>query len=107
MKMATRLMAVLLLSCSTLAMALGLDSAKSQGLVGEQPDGYLGVVKATPDAVELAADINAKRRAAYDAIAKKNGATLEQVAILAGQKAIEKAAPGTFIKTPEGQWIRK
>ncbi|MFS8980690.1 YdbL family protein [Cupriavidus necator] len=107
MKMATRLMAVLLLSCSTLAMALGLDSAKSQGLVGEQPDGYLGVVKATPDAVELAADINAKRRAAYDAIAKKNGATLEQVAILAGLKAIEKAAPGTFIKTPEGQWIKK
>ena len=29
------------------AFALDLESAKSQGLVGEQPNGYLGVVKAT------------------------------------------------------------
>lgn len=107
MKTTTRLMAVLLLACSALAMALDLDSAKSRGLVGEQPNGYLGVVKATPDAVELAADINAKRRAAYEAIAKKNGATLDQVAILAGQKAIEKTAPGTYVKTPDGQWVKK
>lgn len=107
MKTTTRWIAALLLSCSTLAMALGLDDAKSQGLVGEQPNGYLGVVKATPEAVELAADINAKRRTAYDAIAKKNGATLDQVAALAGQKAIEKAAPGTYVKTPDGQWVKK
>ncbi|MBI3144430.1 MAG: YdbL family protein [Pseudogulbenkiania sp.] len=108
MKAATRLlMAVLLLACSALTMALDLDSAKSQGLVGEQPNGYLGVVKASPDAVELVADINAKRRSAYEAIAKKNGATLDQVAALAGQKAIEKSAPGTYVKAPDGQWIKK
>jgi uncharacterized protein YdbL (DUF1318 family) len=100
-------MALLLLACSTVAMALDLDSAKSQGLVGEQPNGYLGVVKATPEAVELASDINAKRRTAYDAIAKKNGATLDQVAALAGQKAIEKTAPGTYVRSPDGQWVKK
>lgn len=108
MKAATRLlMAVLLLACSALTMALDLDSAKSQGLVGEQPNGYLGVVKASSDAVELVADINAKRRVAYEAIAKKNGATLDQVAALAGQKAIEKSAPGTYVKTMDGQWVKK
>lgn len=107
MNTTTRLIALLLLTCSALAMALDLDTAKSQGLVGEQPDGFLGVVKATPDAVELAADINSKRRTAYDAIAKKNGATLEQVANLAGQKAIEKTLPGTYVKTPDGQWVKK
>ncbi|MGE8449958.1 MAG: YdbL family protein [Pseudomonadales bacterium] len=107
MKTTTRLMAVLLLACSTLALALDLDSAKSQGLVGEQPNGFLGVVNPTPDAVKLAADINAQRRAAYEAIAKKNGATLDQVAVLAGQKAIDKAAPGAYVKTPDGQWVRK
>lgn len=107
MKMITRLTAVLLLVSSTLAMALDIDSAKSQGLVGEQPNGFLGVVKATSDAVQLAAEINTKRRAAYEAIAKKNGATLDQVAILAGQKAIEKTAPGAYIQTPDGQWIKK
>ena len=47
------------------AFALDLDSAKSQGLVGEQPNGYLGVVKATSEAVELVSDVNEKRREAY------------------------------------------
>ena len=107
MKTTTQWMALLLLACSTLAMALDLDGAKSQGLVGEQPNGYLGVVKATPEAVELASDINAKRRAAYDAIAKKNGATLDQVAALAGQKAIEKTAPGAYVRSADGQWVKK
>jgi uncharacterized protein YdbL (DUF1318 family) len=107
MKTTAHLLAALLLVCSGLVMALDLGSAKSQGLVGEQPDGYLGVIKATPDAVGLAADINAKRRAAYEAIAKKNGATLDQVAVLAGQKAIEVSSPGTYVKTPGGQWVKK
>lgn len=107
MKTLTRIAAILLLACSSFAFALDLDGAKAQGLVGEQPDGYLGVVKASPDAVGLAADINAKRRAAYEGIAKKNGATLDQVAGLAGQKAIEKTTPGHYVKSPEGQWVKK
>ncbi|WP_174875887.1 YdbL family protein [Vogesella oryzae] len=107
MKTAARWMAIGLLLCSGLAMALDIGGAKAQGLVGEQPDGYLGVVKATPEAVALAADINAKRREAYDAIAKKNGTTLDQVAALAGQKAIEKTASGSYVKAPNGQWVKK
>lgn len=87
--------------------ALDLEQAKAQGLVGEQPDGYLGVVKATPEAVALAADINKKRRAAYEDIARKNGITVEQVAVLAGEKAIARTAPGNYIRTPDGRWIRK
>lgn len=107
MKTKQRWAALLLLAMCTQVLALDLDAAKSQGLLGEQPNGYLGVVKATPAAVELAADINGKRRAAYEAIAKKNGASLDQVAVLAGQKAIEKAAPGVYVKTPDGQWVKK
>ncbi len=59
------------------AFALDLDSAKSQGLVGEQPNGYLGVVKATSEAVELVSDVNEKRRQAYQRIARENGISLE------------------------------
>ena len=99
------LTATLLLS--TAAFALDLDQAKSQGLVGEQPNGYLGVVKATPEAVELTSDINDKRRTAYQRIARQNGITLDQVANLAGQKAIEKTPAGQYIKTPTGQWVEK
>ncbi|HUH38382.1 MAG TPA: YdbL family protein [Spongiibacteraceae bacterium] len=102
-----RLVAVLSIALSSLAFALDLDAAKQQGLVGEQPNGYLGVVKATPDAVQLVSDINAKRRQAYERIARDNGITLEQVSTLAGQKAIEKSAPGAYIQTPAGQWLQK
>ena len=99
------LAATLLLSVA--AAALDLDQAKAEGLVGEQPNGYLGVVKATSGAVELVSDINEKRRAAYERIAKQNGITLDQVANLAGQKAIEKPPAGQYIKTPTGQWVEK
>lgn len=99
------LVAALLLSVT--AAALDLNQAKSEGLVGEQPNGYLGVVKATPAAVELVSDINDKRRSAYERIAKQNGITLDQVSKLAGQKAIERTAAGEYIKTPTGQWVEK
>ncbi|WP_115717524.1 YdbL family probable chaperone protein [Gallaecimonas mangrovi] len=89
------------------AWAMSLDEAKSQGLLGEQPNGFLGVVKATPEAVALAQDINQKRREAYLKIAQKNGISLEQVAALAGQKAIERTPKGQYVKTPEGQWLQK
>jgi hypothetical protein len=107
MKTMIRWFAILLLGFSSLALALDLDTAKAQGLVGEQPNGYLGVVQATPAAVELAATINAQRRAAYERIARDNGIPLDQVANLAGQKAIERTARGGYVKTPDGQWVRK
>jgi uncharacterized protein YdbL (DUF1318 family) len=107
MKIVKTMIATLALLLSIAAFALDLDAAKSQGLVGEQTDGYLGVVKATSAAVELAADINQKRRAAYERIAKQNGITLEQVARLAGQKAIDKTEAGQYVKTPGGQWVEK
>ena len=54
MKMLKPALAMVALLISMAAFALDLDAAKSQGLVGEQTDGYLGIVKATPAAVELA-----------------------------------------------------
>ena len=75
---------------SVAAWALDLDQAKSQGLVGEQLNGYLGVVvsPAPADVRALVRDINAKRQQAYQRIATDNGISLEQVAVLAGKKAI-------------------
>jgi len=54
---------------------LDLHAAKSQGLVGEKVDGFVGIVVAEPTAAvtALVEDVNARRRAAYEAIAKKNG----------------------------------
>ncbi|WP_406664215.1 YdbL family protein [Gallaecimonas sp. GXIMD1310] len=96
---------VLLLPLAALALTLG--DAKQAGLLGEQPNGYLGVVKATPEAVALAEEVNSKRRKAYLEIARQNGISLEQVALLAGQKAIARTPQGQYVKTPEGQWVKK
>ena len=92
---------------SLCAFALTLDAAKQQGLVGEQPSGYLGVVdKSTPEIEALVRDINQKRRSAYEGIAKRNGTEVEAVEQLAGKKAIEQTAKGQYVKLPSGDWVK-
>jgi uncharacterized protein YdbL (DUF1318 family) len=88
--------------------AMGLDAAKAQGLVGEQHDGYLGIVSsATPEVRALVSDVNAKRRAEYQRIAQTNGIALEDVELLAGQKAIQRTAPGHYVKLEGQSWRLK
>src|SRR5699024_9222820 len=107
MRLLRYLLFLLVLICSVQALALDLDAAKSQGLLGEQPNGYLGVVTSTPAAVELASEVNKKRRQAYERIAKKHGITVNKVERIAGKKAIAKTANGEYVKTLEGQWVKK
>lgn len=89
------------------AQAQSLDAARAQGLVGEQPNGYLGVVTPAPGIEALVTSINAQRRAAYEGIARDNGVPLAAVEQQAGQNLIDRAAPGTFIMDPSGAWVRK
>ena len=91
------------------AAAGPLDDAKAAGYVGERPDGYVGIAAGNaPAAVQqMAADINARRRAHYQGIATKNGTTLQAVQALAGQRLIDRSAPGTLVMSPAGSWTRK
>jgi uncharacterized protein YdbL (DUF1318 family) len=91
------------------AFAGELDDAKSAGYVGERPDGYLGLVDpgAPASARQLVDDINARRRAHYASIAEKTGSNVRAVGILAGEKLIANAAPGTFVMDSAGRWQRK
>jgi len=92
---------------ATLALAaLTLDAAKQQGLVGEQPDGLLGVVKATPDANSLVQSTNAERLEKYKAIAAKNGTDVSAVQALAGKKLVEQAPAGEYVMAGGG-WTKK
>ncbi len=84
--------------------ALDLSDAKQQGLVGEKVDGLLGVVKSSREVNQLVQSINAQRIELYKEIAVKNGMTLEQVSILAGEKAISKTPRGEYIQNSAGQW---
>jgi hypothetical protein len=91
------------------AFGVTLDEAKQQGLLGERPDGYLGLANpsASSDAVSLMKDINNKRRDVYKGIAEKNGTALSAVEALAGAKAIEKTSSGQLIMQPNGTWTPK
>lgn len=88
---------------------LTLEEAKIQGLVGEQPNGYLGSVQpgAAAAVQALVADINQKRRQTYEDIAQRNGTGLDAVEMLAGKTAVEQTRPGHFIQLPSGQWRKK
>ncbi len=88
--------------------AVDLQQVKSEGLVGEQLNGYLGVVdaKANAGVRELIADINTKRKAKYESIAVQNSTSLETVELLAGKKAVEKTQAGNYIQTAAG-WRKK
>lgn len=83
-----------------------LSSVKSQGLVGEQSDGYLGVVVAGPEAAETIKLINEARQAQYVRLAKENNIALPDVEAMAGQKAIEKTQTGQYIQVND-KWAKK
>ena len=94
--------------CAGPVTAQGRDpayaAARAAGQVGEQPDGYLGVVgDGTPAIRALVNNINIQRKAAYTRGAGA-GATIEQFAFVSGCNLIAKTVPGEKYKTPGGEW---
>lgn len=114
MTLFARFSALILTTCLALpAMAMSLDaaknaleSAKSQGLVGEMTTGYLAAVGSDQKAKEIASAINDARREAYKKIAEKHGIAVTKVETVAGQKAVEKTPSGQYIRVDE-HWIKK
>ena len=91
------------------ARAEDLAEAKAAGWLGERPDGYLGVVSpsAPPAAVQLAGEINAKRKLKYAQIAQENGAAVDSVAALMGAKQIARAPAGEYVMGADERWQKK
>ncbi|TNC86836.1 MAG: hypothetical protein CSH37_02985 [Thalassolituus sp.] len=93
---------------SVVVTAMELDDAKNMGLVGEAPNGYLGLVSTdSPEAAALIVEINAKRKVRYQEIANKQNTQLVNIERIAGEKLIEKAqGNGEFYMDDQGQWQR-
>ncbi|WAJ36427.1 YdbL family protein [Pseudomonas sp. GOM7] len=105
------LLLALTLSLPAYAMSLNqamsaLSEAKTSGQLGEQPNGYLGVVRPGGQAEEIARLINQARRAEYQKVAKDNGIGLSDVEAIAGKKAIDRTPKGQYIQL-NGQWLQK
>ena len=97
------------IGAANVALALSLDEAKDRGLVGEQPNGYLGIVGSSqaPDLQALVSHINQQRREKYQEIAARNKTNLQAVELLAGKTAIGKTQSGHYVKIPSGNWVKK
>lgn len=89
--------------------AITLQEAKDQGLVGEQRDGYVGLVAGTAAAEvrDLVREINEERRRRYEQIARDNGITVEQVAAVAWERAAQATRSGHYLQDDNGSWVRK
>lgn len=99
------------LSLPVLAMNLqqamaALGPAKSQGLVGEQANGYLGIVQNSSETADIVKLINDARRAEYTRLAQQNNIAVADVEALAGKKALERTSSGHLILL-DGNWVKK
>lgn len=83
-----------------------LSSAKEQGYIGEQQNGYLGVVEERDNASDIVELINDARRDEYTRIAEQNDIAVSDVEALAGKRAIERTTPGHYVQI-DGEWMRK
>lgn len=105
-----RMIWVLLLALLSMPVfAMSLDQAKTQGLVGEQLNGYVGIVTSSPSPAlrSMVSEINQQRQALYQRSAQEASVTLEVFEARAGQRLQERAKPGEFIQDSNGQWRRK
>ena len=82
---------------------------RASGQVGEQADGYLGLVGSAPAAIRAQVDsVNIKRRAYYTELAAKRGAKIEEVAATTACELFRsKIAPGQYYRLPDGDWRRR
>lgn len=80
------------------------EAARESGQIGEQPDGYLGIVSGgSPEIRDLVSSINIRRKAAYTRGAPQ-GSTVEQFAFTTACNLIANTKPGEKYKAPDGSW---
>ncbi|ESQ80248.1 YdbL family protein [Asticcacaulis sp. YBE204] len=87
-----------------------VDAAKAAGTVGEQSDGYLGLVKGSADAATKDAvdEINAGRAKVFAEAAAKNGVSPAAAGASAFTTTIfPNLKPGQFYKDESGSWKQK
>lgn len=82
---------------------------RASGQVGEQADGYLGIVGTASTELRSQVDaVNIKRRAFYTELAAKRGAKIEEVAAsTACEIFATKVLPGQYYRLPDGIWRQR
>jgi uncharacterized protein YdbL (DUF1318 family) len=95
-------------SAQSAAAKAAVDAGKAAGTVGEQADGYLGIVSGGDAALRASvAEINTGRSAVYKDIAAKTGVTPEAAGQATAKQLYARVAPGQYWKPLEGGWMKK
>ncbi|MBB4659471.1 YdbL family protein [Parvularcula dongshanensis] len=109
--MTRTLLAALLLAASALPAAAAVtpatDAAKAQCIIGERIDGYLGFVdeaRADEALRREVREVNQKRSAAYEDLARRNGVTPRVAAQATAERLINDAPSGTCVQDESGAW---
>ena len=87
-----------------------IDSAKAQGTVGEQADGYLGFRQPSSDpALTQAVTVtNNARRDAYARSAQAAGTTADVAAARAFETIVlPRISSGQWYRNAQGQWVQR
>ena len=87
-----------------------IDIAKLRGLVGEQGDGFLGLVQGLGTDLDLQAaidEINAGRAAVFRETAAKTGVSPDAAGQAVATQLINKLPAGQFYRPMGGVWTRK
>lgn len=99
--------ALALVSVSTAAVAQrdpAYAAARAAGQVGEQPNGYLGVVGGGAAVQAIVDKINIQRKALYAEKAQAAGVTINDFGVTSGCNLIEQTRPGEKYRAPDGTW---
>jgi len=89
--------------------SMALLQARSQGIVGERYDGYLGYA-AQPDGSGVRVQteaVNIRRRSLYTGFATRRGVSPQEVGITAGCTLLGRVQVGESYMLADGQWRRR
>jgi len=110
-KWSNKLIFALLICVVTMAIAVAseLTKPKADGLIGEQANGYIGLVTddVPADIRRLVDEVNARRKAGYQRIADREGTALSEVEKVGGKTAFEKTLKGNYFRDASGTWRKK
>lgn len=84
-----------------------IKALKAQGIVGENNQGYLSILKPPTEKKATVTAENQDRRKIYSAIAKKEGTTPALVGQRRALQIARRADPGTMVQDAGGKWRKK
>ncbi len=86
-----------------------IENAKDNCIVGEQADGYLGIVPGANASAELrreVRDVNQQRKAVYASIAQRTEVTVDIAATRTAARLVNEAKSGQCVRDASGEWLQ-